>query len=210
MPQLTKTERAMETALQAHAGDAERAGTLELARKFKRSWIELGESLAKVRDRESWKRWGFASLDEYVIKELHLKRATVDKLCASYGFLRTHAPRLAKGEANVETIPTLQAVDFVARAHQRGAANEDTLSEIKRAAFEDGVPLATLQRRYREVAFPMDDQGLDVRRDQLRSQLVSVARKLADLVATGDAEVPRQLAERVEEVLGELCDSLSV
>lgn len=209
MPQLTRTERELENAMLVHAADAERAGTLDLARKFKRSWIELGEALSRLKDKESWKRWGFASFDDYVAKELHLKHGTVEKLCASYGFLRANAPRLAKADARVETIPTWQAVDFVARAQERGAADPHTLSEIKRAVFEEGVPAATLSRRYREVAFPVAERDGEGRRNQLRAQIVSVARKLADLIASSDAQVPERLAERVEEVLGELSESLS-
>src|SRR5688500_11910339 len=113
----TNTERLMEAAIQRHAHDAERVLVLQRAKKFKRSWIDLAEVLSRVREADAWRRWGFASFDDYCAKELHLKRGTVDKLCASYGFMRTHAPRLLRDEPEDERpIPTWQAVDFVARA----------------------------------------------------------------------------------------------
>jgi hypothetical protein len=201
--QQTKTERMLEAAILAHAADAERVLVLERAKKFKRSWIELAEVLTRVRETDAWRRWGFNGFDEYCARELHLKRGTVDKLCASYGFLRTNAPRLLRDEPSdtAQGIPTWQAVDFVARAEERGAADEETLAEMKRAVFDEGAPMPVLSRRYREVAFPVDDEE---KRTRLRAQIAAAARRLADLVAEEDAALPRKLTIKLEEVLGEL------
>jgi hypothetical protein len=205
----TKTEATLEQAIHLHADDPERVAVLERAKRFKRTWIELAEVLVKVRERDSFLRWGFASFDEYCVRELHLRRGTVDKLCASYGFLRANAPRLLAPEPDDVTprpVPSWQAVDFVARAEERGAIDDETLEEMKRAVFEEGAPAPALSRKYREVAFPVADEE---RRDRLRAQIVAAARRLADLVAEAGAPVPRGLAERVEAVAGELVASLA-
>lgn len=199
----TKTEVELDDAILRHAGDAERVTALEQAKRFKRSWIDLAESLVGVREAESFRRWGFASFEEYCSKELHLKPGTVDKLCASFRFLRTNAPKLLREEPDdvVRPVPSWQAVDFVARAEERGAADEDTLDEMKRAVFDEGVPAPQLSRRFREVAFPL---GEDERRGRSRSQIAHMARRLADLVAEQGSGVPRGLAEKVEAICGEL------
>jgi hypothetical protein len=199
----TNTDRLMEEATLAHAGDPERVLVLERARRFKRTWIELAEVLVKTREAESWERWGFRSFDDYCARELRLKRGTVDKLCASYGFLRAHAPRLLRDEPDdvVREVPSWQAVDFVARAEERGAASDELLDEMKRAVFDEGAPAPVLARRYREVAFPVDD---DERRTRARAQVVAAARRLADLVVDPEAEVPTRLATAVERALAEL------
>src|ERR1041385_6327721 len=101
----------------------QRAFLVECVKRFKRGWVELAEALVRVREAEAYRHWGFGSFDEYVTRELRLKRGTVDKLCASYGFLRTNAPRLLR----VEDAPSWQAVDFVARAEERGAAPESVM-----------------------------------------------------------------------------------
>jgi hypothetical protein len=156
-----------------------------------------------TRQRDSWQRWGYPSFDDYCARELRLRRGTVDKLCASYGFLAAHAPGLLRGEPDdvVQKVPSWQAVDFVARAEERGAASEETLSEMRRALLDEGAAMPALSRKYREVAFPIDD---DERRARARSQLLSTARRLADLVVDPEADVPTTLATRVESVLGEL------
>src|SRR5215470_19463387 len=96
--QKSKVEERLEDAIRVHAGDAERVLVLERAKRFKRTWIELAEALVGVRESETFLRWGYGSFDEYVTRELKLKRGTVDKLCASYGFLRANAPKLLRAE----------------------------------------------------------------------------------------------------------------
>lgn len=203
----TKTDRAMEDRMLAVAGDEERVEVLARARAFKRSWIELAEALAAVYERGTWQRWGFASFDAYCKGELFLTPSTAGKLLGSYRFLRTAAPRVIE-RTDIEPsapVPSLRAVDFVARATERGAANRETLSEIRRAAFEEGVDAPALARRFKKVAFPVSDaeQG-----ERIKGQLTSCARRLAALVAEPDAPVPREVAAAVEEALGRLLEAL--
>jgi hypothetical protein len=203
----TKTDREMEDTMLAVADDAERVEVLAKARHFKRSWIELAEALCRVYEREAFVHWGFAGFEEYCRKELHLKKATVAKLLGSYRFLQTRAPRVLE-RANSEPtapVPSLQAVDFVARASERGAADHDTLEEIERAAFDEGADAPLLSRRFKEVAFPVDEAA---RGDKLRQSLVGAARRLANLIAEPDAPVPHEVAVAVEESLGRLLDAL--
>src|SRR5215813_9913533 len=137
----------------------QRAFLLECVKRFKRGWVELAEALVRVREAEAYRRWGYGSFDEYVTRELRLKRGTVDKLCASYGFLRANAPKLLRDAPDdvVQPVPSWQAVDFVARAEERGAAPPEVLGEMKRAAFDEGAPAQALSRKYKEVAFPIAD-----------------------------------------------------
>ena len=200
----TKTEAQLDQAMHRYAGDPQRVEALSRAKVFKRSWIDLAETLSRVRDDQAFRRWGFASFEEYCGKELHLKPATIEKLCASYRFLRSNAPRLLREEDNaddVRPVPTWQAVDFVLRAEERGAADDDTLDEMKRAVFEEGVPAPALSRRFREVAFPL---GADEKRGRARQLVAQAARRVADLVADPQSGVPRVLAEKVEGIMGEL------
>lgn len=203
---VTKTDRDMEDAMLAVADDPERVDVLDKARHFKATWIDLAEALTGVYERESWVRWGFDSFEDYCRKELHIKKGTVAKLLGSFRFMRGAAPKMLERRMEPDyAIPSLQAVDFAARAHERGAADEDTLEEINRAVFEDGSDAGALSRRFKEVAFPVDDSE---RRDRLRTQLTNAARRLAGLIAEPDAPVPHNLAMAVEETLGQLLDAL--
>jgi len=203
----TKTDRVMEDAMLAAAGDDERVHVLSTCRTFKRSWIELAEALTKVFERDSWERWGFDTFDSYCSKELHIKKNTVAKLLGSFRFLNATAPKVIERSRHEPSapIPSMKAVDFVIKAAEKGAADKSTMREITRAAFEEGVDAPKLQRRFKEVAFPVSDAE---KNDRLRQQLVNGARRLANLIAEPEAPVPRDIAIAVEEALGQLLESL--
>src|SRR5690606_18955513 len=129
----TKTDRQMEDRMIAVANDPLRADTLQKARSFKRTWLELAEALTKVQSTGSWQAWGFPDFDSYCRKELHLRGSTVAKLLGSYRFLETSAPRVIEraraatgatvgDDAFEAPIPSLPAVEFVQKATARGAA----------------------------------------------------------------------------------------
>jgi len=203
----TKTDRLMEDAMLAAAGDKERVHVLSVARTFKRSWLDLAEALTRVFERESWQRWGFDSFDAYRRKELHIKKNTVAKLLGSYRFLNTTAPKVVERTRKEPSapVPSLKAVDFVMKAAERGAADRSTMKEIQQAAFNEGVDAPKLFRRFKQVAFPVSQEE---KNDRLRQQLVNAARRLANLIAEPDAPVPHDTAIAVEEALGQLLESL--
>jgi hypothetical protein len=205
---LTKTDRRMEDQMLAVADDPQRADALAKARAFKRTWLELAEALAKVQHEGAWQRWGYPDFDAYCRKELHLRSATVAKLLGSYRFLETSAPRVierARGDRLEGPIPSLASVEFVQRAHERAAADADTLETIQRVAFDEGAEAPILSRRFKDVAFPESDRE---RKDRLRASIAQAARRLSSLIAEEDSPVPKKLAIRVEETVGELLEAI--
>ena len=205
---ITKTDRAMEDRMLAVQDDPVRADTLAKARAFKRTWLELAEALTRCQSKELWQGWGFESFDAYCRKELHLRASTVAKLLGSYRFLETSAPRVIERSraGELAPVPSLGAVEFVAKATERGAADPETLETIQRVAFEEGADAPLLARRFKEVAFP---EAAEERSERSRAVIVQTARRLASLIAEADAPVPKALAIRLEETLGELLEALS-
>jgi hypothetical protein len=208
---ITKTDRQMEDHMHAVASDPMRADTLQKARAFKRTWIELADALTRVHSNKSWEGWGYPDFDTYCRKELHLRGSTVQKLLGSYRFLETSAPRVIERAREIEQedfstpIPSLPAVEFVQKAIDRGAADAETIETIKRVAFEEGVDAPMLARKFKDVAFPETDTE---RREKLRANIAQAARKLSSLIAEEGSPVPKQLAIRVEETVGELLESI--
>ena len=64
---------------------------------------------------------------------------------------------------------------------------------------------AVVRVALQEVAFPEED--ID-RSERLRGQISGAARRLSALIAEEGAPLPRQLAVRVEELIGELLSEL--
>ena len=206
---LTKTDRKMEDTMIAVSDDPVRADTLAKARAFKRTWLELAESLTRVSDKRLWHGWGYTDFDAYCRKELHLRGSTVAKLLGSYRFLETSAPRVIErarnGEAIDAPIPSLPAVEFVKRATEEGNADEETLRTIHRVAFDEGAEAPMLKKSFGEIVFPQTDRE---KKERLRGQIAAAARKLSALVAEDGSPVPRELAIRVEETVGELLEAV--
>jgi hypothetical protein len=205
---LTKTDRQMEDRMLAVQSDPMRAETLQKARQFKRTWLELAQALARVQSGGSWENWGFSDFDAYCRKELHLRANTVAKLLGSYRFLETSAPSVlerAREDPFEAPIPSVKAVEFVQKATDRGAADAETLETMKRVAFEEGVDAPLLARRFKEVAFPESDRE---KAEKLRANIAGTARRLSSLLAETGSPVPKKIAVQVEEVVGLLLESI--
>ena len=205
---ITKTDQLMEDRMLAVSADPERADTLQKARAFKRTWLELAEALSRCNERRLWEKWGFSDFDAYCRKELHLRGSTVAKLLGSYRFLETSAPKVIE-RARVDhydaPIPSLPTVEFVKRATEEGNADEETLQTIHRIAFEEGAEKAVLAKKFGELVFPETKRD---QREKLRGAITATARRLSSLIAENNNPVPKQLAIRVEETIGELLESL--
>lgn len=205
---LTKTDRQMEDRMHAVADDPERADTLAKARAFKRTWLELAEALSRANEKRLWEKWGFSDFDAYCRKELHLRGSTVAKLLGSYRFLETSAPRVierARTDHYEAPIPSLPTVEFVKRATEQGSADAETLRTIHRVAFEDGMEAPVLARKFGEQVFPVSDRD---KKEKMRANIAAAARRLSALIAENGAPVPKPIAIRVEETIGELLEAI--
>lgn len=205
---LTKTDRQMEDRMLAVSGDPERAETLAKARAFKSTWLELAQALDRANAKRLWEKWGFTDFDAYCRKELHLRSSTVAKLLGSYRFLETSAPRVierAREDHFESPIPSLPTVEFVQRATEKGVADEETMRQIHRIAFEEGVEAPMLARKFGDVVFPVTDRD---RKEKQRSAIAGAARRLSALIAEAGAPIPKPIAIRLEESIGELLQAI--
>lgn len=205
---ITKTDQMMEDRMLAVSSDPVRADTLQKARAFKRTWLELAEALSKVSEKKMWERWGFSDFDAYCRKELHLRGSTVAKLLGSYRFLETSAPKVierARTDHYEAPIPSIATVEFVEKATAAGHADAETMRTIHRSAFEEGLEKPMLAKKFGEIVFPVTNAD---KKEKLRAGIAAAARRLSSLIAEDGAPVPKQLAIRVEETIGELLEAV--
>lgn len=215
----TKTERQLAERQEAVANDPARVRVIATARAFKQTWLELARELAQVQTKSLWRGWGFDDFDAYCRRELHLRTATVAKLLGSYRFLESSAPRVLTRQQHGATsgangfggdiekmghIPSLAAVQFVAKAAEMGAADRATLKQLQTEAFDEGIEAPLLARRYKDVVFPVDEATKDAASSKT---LANTARRLAALVAAHPG-VPHDIATRVERSIGELLGAI--
>lgn len=206
----TNVDRALEALEEQHADDPERVELLRRTRRFKASWLELGEALTEVRRGKTWERWGYDSFEAYAKTELKLRMDTVEKLTGSYMFLHKRAPEVLRRDplADDRPMPSYQAIDFLRRAEERAAEDETvpegTIVDIRKKVLDDGVPVATVARLYKDTLFPVNEA--DKKAKEL-STIKSTATKLRELLADTDA-VPKRLASTVGDALDELLSEI--
>lgn len=202
----TKVEQELEEAQARHDDDPERANLLRVARQFKASWIELAESLTETRKNGTWKKWGFASFDEYAKKELHLRQETVDKLTGSFSFLKARAPQVLQRDALEESIPSYQAVDYLRKAHTQSEVMEkpEVFSKLYTQIVDDGVPLAKAKKEFEPTLFP---KTRDEQKARDETALRGMASRMLDLVRGTKAltaDTRRELEHALDAALAEL------
>ncbi|MBX3187020.1 MAG: hypothetical protein KF819_08400 [Labilithrix sp.] len=206
--QQTNVDRALAALEEQHADDPERVELLRRTRRFKASWLELGEALTEVKRAKTWERWGYDSFESYAKAELKLRMETVEKLTGSYMFLHKRAPEVLRRDPIERDIPSYQAIDFLRRAEERAEQDDsvsaDTMVEVRKKVLEDNVPIATVARLYKDTLFPVSESD---KKEKDRQTIKSTATKLRDLLAETNA-VPRRLASTVGSALDELLSEI--
>lgn len=181
--------------------DGFRERVQESARKFKASWLELAAHLAKVRNEGLWQEWGFSTFEGYCSKELRIKKATAQKLVASYGFLAKREPDLLADEDRASRAPSFEVIEVLSKAEERGQLDEATYREVREKLWEEPVDPSQmrreLSRRFPEPEPAPPPVDLELRR------FGSQARKLARDLA-GSSKVPRAIAERAAALADDL------
>lgn len=205
----TNVDRALAALEEQHADDPERVELLRRTRRFKSSWLQLGEALAEVKRGKTWEKWGYETFEAYAKAELKLRMDTVEKLTGSYMFLHKRAPEVLKRDPLENHLPSYQAIDFLRRAEERNeqepTVSDETMVEVRNKILDEGVPMATVARLYKDSLFPVSDAD---KKKNDKKELKAVATKLRDLLAETNA-VPRRLASTLGSSIDELLSELA-
>ena len=185
----SRGEAEIDAHLKALDPTSERFAVLTAARRFKASWVELGENLTVCREKQSFRKWGFASFDAYCRRELRIKQDTANKLTRSFAFLRDHEPDVLQ-QGDGQQLPPLDVVDLLSQARERTKLSDEALTSLQEEVFAPDAQATkqALMKRLRE----QDPEAF------------KPSHKEEPTVATrGDSELRKALllAERLEGVL---------
>jgi hypothetical protein len=215
---VTRAQQQLDTLaqfLQKHGDDPARLDMVKRAQTFKRSWIELAEALVRVRSSGEYRAWGYDDFHRYCQGELQLKAATVDKLTVSYATLQHHAPDVLQRDGVVRAIPSVQAIDYFARAVDR-AANDavsrgevrfgggGALDDLRSAVFEDAQPVTQIRKHFDPILRPQSEASQQLGHIDMALRL---ARKLIDAMPLIDG-LSMQRRQRTEASLDLLREDL--
>lgn len=184
--------------LASRGDDGQRLELVQRARRFKRSWIEMAEALLIVRRTKAYARWGYKDLYAYCADELHMRKATVDKLTGSYSTISEHAPKVLDRDGVEQQIPALEAVDYFSKAvGDDSQASQDVVKELRTAVFDEVRPVAAIRKEFNPVVFPKPPGYEDFERLE---KIGSGTRRLTSLLRNCD-ELPRGLVQDVLSAL---------
>lgn len=179
---------------------------LEAARRFKASWVELARLLVQVKRDESWREWGHPSFDRYCGSELFIRKATAEKLLASFGFLERHEPALARPRGEPRA-PPFEVIEVLSRAEASGRLSETGWQELRDEVLERTPTPAVVNRRLTEKFGPPPAAPAPARGERL-ARLAAAAQRLAQ-ACRSERAVPDEVTERaaaVAEALAELAE----
>lgn len=206
MAKRSPAEKDIQKRMESFGQDGERVDVLSRAASFKRSWMELAEALIQVRNSGAFEGWGFGSFHDYCQKELHLRRSTADKLTASFGYLTEHAPDVLRRDGLTEPIPQPDTIHALAKARQGEQVPDRLFKAIQADAIASDLSPASLARRFKEAIGEGENRNDVEERHAVRA--VTLARRLADILADLQSSLPGDLAADVEEQLGRLISFL--
>lgn len=213
---MSRTENkldALASMLERSGDDPQRLELVQRAQKFKRSWVELAESLIQLRKNHAYRQWGYGDLHEYCNKELSIRAATVDKLLLSFTTVQHHAPEVLARDGVAREIPSLDAVDYFSRAigneekpgpFRRLDAPDQMLEQLRSAVFDEGQNVRELTKRFNPVLRPKpeapDPQDAVKRARSTAQKLVQLLPEVSGLT---EARVARVQAA-IESLLRDL------
>lgn len=128
---------------------------LDTARKFKTSWMELGQYLATVYGDKLFKEWGYLTFEAYCSKEIGIRQATAVKLLKSYSFLEREEPAFLKkqlsGEKKPAEIPSFESVNALRLAKSSERIPERDYNEIREEVLDNGKEEAEVKKKIRYI-----------------------------------------------------------
>ena len=128
---------------------------LDCARKFKSSWMELGQYLFSVYKDKLFKDWGYLTFESYCSKEIGIRQATAMKLLKSYSFLEHEEPAFLKRQSITDRkpsqIPSYESVNALRLAKQSDRLSEDDYKTLREEVLDHVKEDAEIKKKIRTI-----------------------------------------------------------
>ncbi len=204
----TKSEQHLEEIMQQLDPASERYRVLNSARRFKSSWVELGEELLKVNQEHLYRNWGYESFEDYCTQEVRIKKPTALKLTRAYNYLAKEEPELLSRQAELNPLPDYRTVDLLRQARQEEQLSGEQYDALRKTALEQARSHPTVLKQFKEMTAA---SNIDPQADRMRhcKSALSATRRLLssleNLSHLGDAyQIPlMELLELLERETAE-------
>ncbi|OGR32706.1 MAG: hypothetical protein A2091_02350 [Desulfuromonadales bacterium GWD2_61_12] len=146
----SKGETVIEQLMAELDPESERYRILATAKRFKSSWVELGEKLLRLQTSGGFRDWGYSTFEEYCSREVRIRKPTAEKLTQAYRFLEREEPELLARPTEIKPLPDYRSIALL-----RQAQNEElpggAYGKLRAAVMEEDKGHQAVLRQYREV-----------------------------------------------------------
>lgn len=160
-------ERFIERIMDELDPSSERFQVLETAKRFKSSWVELGDRLLAVSSRSLYREWGYGSFEDYCTKEIRIKKETAEKLTLAYRFMEKHEPELLARREEPRPLPDYRSIDLLRQAREEKGFSDEEYADLRKRVVEEERSHPTVLKQFREVAKtreePVSDPAVAIR-----------------------------------------------
>jgi hypothetical protein len=129
--------------------------TLQSARQFKTSWIELGQYLQTIWRERHFKSWGYTSFESYCTKEIAVKHTTALKLLRSYYFLEREEPSFLKTKLHssdkVVALPSVDSVNILRLAKDKKGLEGEDYKALRYRVLDKGEEPKEVRSKLRSI-----------------------------------------------------------
>ena len=198
------------------SNDELRIQTVEIAKKHKASWIQLGQHLFSIYKNKLYKEWGYQVFETYCQKELNIKEATASKLLKSYSFLEREEPRIVKPDFTEEEtprkIPDYEAVNALRLAKNNKNIPTNEFAELRNDVLNEGKEVKEVRAQVKKILETHAPKDTPELKDQKRG---SILRRLIGFLNSAKTQleeedlVPENILKQIETLAQRLEDHLN-
>ncbi|MBF0569374.1 MAG: hypothetical protein HQL18_01175 [Candidatus Omnitrophica bacterium] len=181
------------------------------AKDFKTAWLAFAQTLYAIWRDKLFEYWGYDRFDQYVERELGLKKSLALRLVKTYAFVEQQEPEYLKKEyleeRNPASLPEVDAIHVLRLAKGKKELTRQDYSDLRRQVFDKGSPAAVVRK---DLAVIMKERK-QVDPDEERAQRSAAAvRKFLNAIRSfkKDAEtlklIKANLVKKAEELFKEL------
>jgi hypothetical protein len=194
-------ERHIETIMQELDPTSERYRILDTAKRFKSSWVELGERLLAVSSRNLYQEWGYQSFDDYCAREIRIKKPTAQKLTLAYRYMEKEEPELLKRQHELKPLPDYRSVDLLRQAREERTFSDEEYADLRKSVIDEERSHPTVLKRFKETAAARGGATTD---PAISLKIcLAAARRLANLLSGVD-NLPSAFGEQLGKLIAHL------
>lgn len=195
-------ESHIETIMKQLDPSSERYRVLDVARRFKSSWVELGEELLRVNNQNLFQQWGYESFQEYCAREIRIKQPTAQKLTRAYNYLAKEEPELLARRVDLKPLPDYRTIDLLRQAREEKEFTGEQYAALRKSALEEERSHPVIRKQFQEMS-AANSSDPAVEHLQRCKTALSAARRLA-----GCLDSLEEFAEPCRESLQGLISTL--